>query len=122
MKLYVDQMLHADVTQALRTAGHDVVRAAEVGQARADDDQILARAGQDGRIVVTLDKDFGDWTVLPLRLHRGVIRVKVSPALTANVLAVLIPFLKRHRQDRFQNRLVIISRNSERWIDTTPEN
>ena len=71
MKLYVDQMLHADVTKALRAAGHDVVRAAEVGQARADDDQLLSRAGQDGRIVVTLDKDFGDWTVLPLGLHRG---------------------------------------------------
>jgi predicted nuclease of predicted toxin-antitoxin system len=122
MKLYLDQMLHADVTRALRAAGHDVVRAGEVGQARADDEEILERAGQEGRVVVTLDKDFGDWAVLPLRLHGGVIRVKAHPALTGNDLAVLVPFLERHRQEEFQNRLVIVSRNSERWIDTAPGN
>lgn len=119
MRLYLDQMLHADVTGALRGAGHDVVRAAEVGQARADDEQILAWAGQEKRVLVTLDKHFGDWAVLPLGRHGGVIRVKVHPALPGNILAVLLPFLDRHQQEDFQNRLVIVSRNSERWIDTT---
>ena len=31
LKLYLDQMLRLDVAQALRSEGHDVVRASEVG-------------------------------------------------------------------------------------------
>ncbi len=37
LKLYLDQMFRLDVAQALRGEGHDVMRASEVGQARADD-------------------------------------------------------------------------------------
>ena len=43
LRLYLDQMLRLDVAQALRNEGHDVVRASEVGQARADDYQILQK-------------------------------------------------------------------------------
>ena len=40
-KLYLDQMLRLEVAQALKDEGYDVLRASEVGQARADDYQIL---------------------------------------------------------------------------------
>ena len=36
LNLYLDQMFRLDVAQALRNEGHDVMRASEVGQARAD--------------------------------------------------------------------------------------
>jgi hypothetical protein len=39
-RVYLDQMLRIEVGQALQKEGHDVLRAAEVGQDRADDDQI----------------------------------------------------------------------------------
>ena len=42
-RLYLDQMLRHEVAQALREEGHDVLRATEVGQARADDHQILQK-------------------------------------------------------------------------------
>jgi len=41
LKLYLDQMLRLDVAQNLRGEGYNVVRASEVGHARADDQQIL---------------------------------------------------------------------------------
>ena len=122
MKLYLDQMLSTELAELLRVRGYDVVRASEVGQARADDGAVLARAIEAKRTIVTLDKDFGDWAVLPLRKHPGVIRVRVHPAVTANVAAVLLPFLAAHVQEEFQDCLVIISRTSERWIHTaTPQ-
>ena len=37
LNLYLDQMFRLDVAQALRNEGHDVMRASEVGQARADE-------------------------------------------------------------------------------------
>ncbi len=44
LRLYLDQMFRVDVAQALTRAGYDVIRASEVGQARADDQEILEKA------------------------------------------------------------------------------
>ena len=71
LNLYLDQMLPLDVAQALRNEGHDVMRASEVGQARADDYEILQKAIAENRILVTLDEHFGDWAILPLSKHPG---------------------------------------------------
>ena len=79
LKLYLDQMFRVDVAEALRREGYNVVRTAEVGQARADDEQILQRAISESRTLVTLDEHFGDWVILPLSQHPGVIGLKVSP-------------------------------------------
>ena len=59
-KLYLDQMFHLDVAKALLREGYDVLRAAETGDARADDQQILDKAIAENRILVTLDEHFGD--------------------------------------------------------------
>ncbi len=73
LNIYLDQMLRLDVGQALRGEGHNVIRASEVGQARADDYEILQKAIAENRILVTLDEHFGDWVILPLSKHPGVI-------------------------------------------------
>lgn len=121
MRLYLDQMLHADVAVMLRNDGHDVVRASEIGQARADDAEILDQAKQMGRTLVTLDKDFGDWVIMPLERHPGVIRVRVHPPSAANIVEVLLPFLAAHRQEQLNNHLVILSSASVRRIKTVEE-
>jgi hypothetical protein len=43
-RLYLDQMFGLEIARALRGQGHDVLRASETGQARADDRQILEKA------------------------------------------------------------------------------
>ena len=121
MRLYLDQMLRVELASLLRSAGHDVIRASETGQARADDALILERAVQEQRILVTLDEHFGDWVVLPLSKHFGVIRVKASPTTTENIAGVLLPLLAQHLQSDFRNRLVIVSSSRVRWIQTTAE-
>jgi predicted nuclease of predicted toxin-antitoxin system len=118
MKLYLDQMLRLDVAQALRNDGHDVLRASEVGQARADDYEILQKAISDKRVLVTLDEHFGDWTILPLSRHSGVIRVKVNPTTSDNIINVLIPFFRIHQSKNFENNLVILSTRRSKWILT----
>jgi predicted nuclease of predicted toxin-antitoxin system len=80
LKLYLDQCLRLEVAWALRHEGYDVVRASEVGHARADDSEILLRIQSERRVLITLDDHFGNWAVLPLREHPGVIRLKTSPA------------------------------------------
>ena len=121
MRLYLDQMLRVELASLLRDAGHDVIRACETGQARADDALILERAVQEERTLVTLDGHFGDWVVLPLSEHFGVIRVKAHPTSTENVAKVLLPLLATNSQTDFRNKLVIVSLSRVRWIQTMEE-
>lgn len=118
LQLYLDQMFHLDLAEVLRREGYDVLRASEVGQARADDRQILQKAIAENRTLVTLDKHFGDWVILPLRKHPGVIRVRVKPATSKNVIAILLPFLRRHTSEELKNYLVILSVKGSKWLQT----
>jgi predicted nuclease of predicted toxin-antitoxin system len=117
-KLYLDQMFHLEVASALRKEGYDVIRASEVGQARADDRKILQRTIAERRILVTLDKHFGDWVILPLSKHLGVIRLQIKPATSKNAIALLLPFLRRYSPEQFKNHLVILSSKRSKWIRT----
>lgn len=59
MKLVLDQNMPRQWLAVLREAGHDAILWAEVGPSNADDIEICRWADANGRIVVTLDLDFG---------------------------------------------------------------
>jgi len=118
LRLLLDQMLDEEVANALRAQGHDAVRVCEIGLATADDQVILERAISDDRLLVTLDEHFGDWAVLPLSEHPGVVRVKAAPATTARILGVLVPFLEKAADRGFRDHLVIVRSTGVRWIRT----
>lgn len=118
LKLYLDQMFRLEVAQALRSEGYDVVRASEFSQARADDQQILEKAISENRVLITLDEHFGDWVILPLKQHPGVIRLKVNPTTSKNVLRLLIPFLRLQSFEQLKDHLVILSLKRSKWIHT----
>ncbi len=59
MRLLADQDVYAATIQFLQGLGHDVVPVAQIGLAQADDADLLRIAGQQGRIFVTRDRDFG---------------------------------------------------------------
>jgi predicted nuclease of predicted toxin-antitoxin system len=111
-------MFRAELAVALQAHGHDVIRATECGLARADDEDLLTQAISQSRVLVTLDGHFGDWAVLPLAAHAGVIRIKAHPTTSENVLRVLIPLLTGRTEESFANHLVIASGNKVRWIQT----
>lgn len=94
------------------------MRASETGQARADDHLILEKAISEKRILITLDEHFGDWVVLPLSSHPGVIRIKVNPTTSKKVIELLSHFLQNHAAEQFKNHLVILSEKCAKWILT----
>jgi len=59
MRFLADENFPVDAVEALRAQGHDVVwiRTDEPG---SPDEQVLARANRDKRILLTFDKDFGE--------------------------------------------------------------
>ena len=111
-------MFGVDVAEALRSEGHNVVRASETGNSRSDDQQILQRAISENRILITLDEHFGDWVVLPLKQHSGVVRLKVNPTTSKNIIRLILPFLRLYNSEHFVNYLVILSPKRSKWIRT----
>jgi predicted nuclease of predicted toxin-antitoxin system len=118
VRLLLDQMFRVDLAERLRAEGHDVIRASELGPGRADDADILAKAISQQRVLVTLDGHFGDWAVLPLTSHRGVVRLKIQPTSTENALGVLRPLLAGRTDALFANHLVIAAPGRARWVRT----
>ena len=66
MKLLTDQDVYAVTVTLLRTNNHDVATAAEKGLSQASDTVLLQTAAQDGRILVTRDRDFGALVFAPI--------------------------------------------------------
>ncbi len=74
MKVLLDTCVWGPATQALADDGHDVIWAGAWPQDPGDD-QILERAAMEGRVLVTLDNDFGDLIFLRGQRHCGLIRL-----------------------------------------------
>ena len=117
--LLLDQMLDSDVAGELERSGFDVLQLRSIGMSRADDHEVLKEATRRKRILITLDEHFGDWAVLPLSRHPGVIRVKADPATASNILKTLMPFLHEHSERSFADTLIIVSQRGVRWVKTS---
>jgi predicted nuclease of predicted toxin-antitoxin system len=93
MKLLLDQGLPRSAATLLSEAGIDTVHVAEIGLSAADDTDILQRAREDERMVVTLDADFHALLALSAATSPSVIRIRIerlrAQALTNLLLTVL---------------------------------
>lgn len=74
MKLLLDACISIGSYKELRSAGHDVIWAGDWPE-NPGDDEILERAHREDRILVTLDKDFGELAIVYGIPHSGIIRL-----------------------------------------------
>lgn len=79
MKLLLDENLSPLHSVHLRGQGYDAVAVTEAGLSGAPDDQVRAHAIESGRVLMTLDADFGNILRFPPASTPGVIRLKIHP-------------------------------------------
>ena len=74
MRLLLDACIWGPAAQELAAHGHDVEW---VGDLPADpgDVAILERANRENRVLVTLDKDFGEFAIVRGLPHAGIVRL-----------------------------------------------
>jgi predicted nuclease of predicted toxin-antitoxin system len=93
MRLLANENVPGPVVVALRAAGHDVAWIRDDAP-RLPDSDVLSRAGQQGRLLLTLDKDYGDLVFRQsLPAPWGIVLVRFHPpspeALALRVVAAL---------------------------------
>lgn len=74
MKFLFDACVSSGVSRKLQSEGHDTLWAGDWPE-NPSDDEILERAHREGRILITLDKDFGELAIVHGRPHSGIVRL-----------------------------------------------
>jgi len=114
LKFLTDQDVYVVTVRFLRELGHDVLTAAEAGLSRSDDSALLARAVQEGRIMVTRDKDYGG-LVFVNRLGAGVILLRLKPETLQSAHERLALVLKKYTAEELADAFVVVEPGQHRF-------
>jgi predicted nuclease of predicted toxin-antitoxin system len=96
MRLLLDTCVWGGACKELQAEGYDVIWAGEWSEDPGDD-EILERAYREGRVLVTLDKDFGELAIVRGMAHVGIIRL-VNLA-TSQQAVTCLRVIKLHGDD-----------------------
>lgn len=113
MRFLIDQDVYGVTARFLESLGHDVVRVASIGLAKAADEELLNVAQQQGRILVTRDRDFGS-LIFVRGLGAGVLYLRILPTTVQAVHAALQVVLTSHSEQELQASFVVIEPGSYR--------
>lgn len=105
MKFIADENLGSEVPKFLCSLGIDIIAIAEVAPGKPDPD-ILSLANSEQRILVTLDKDFGELVFKEGLAHFGVILFRLKDESMENKKKILLKALKS-KQD-FTGKFTVI--------------
>lgn len=89
MNLLADESVDRQIVERLRRDGHHVPFVAEM-EPGITDDLVLTRANQEGAMLLTADKDFGELVFRQRRISLGVILARLfglSPERKADIVA-----------------------------------
>jgi len=93
------------------SAGHDVIWTGD-WEKDPGDEEILAYAEREGRVLVTLDKDFGELAIVFDLPHSGIMRLVNLPAKEQG--AFCLEALKRYGKVLSDGAIVTVERNRVR--------
>lgn len=113
MKFLLDQDVYAVTERFLINLGHDVVPVAQLGLSRADDEEILQVAQEQGRILVTRDRDFGN-LVFVQTLGSGVLYLRVLFSTQSVVHNELERVLRIYTEGELRRAFVVIEAGGHR--------
>ncbi len=105
LKFIVDESTGTAVVELLRRSGYDAVAVSEI-MPQAKDDDILNKAVNENRILITNDKDFGELIYRSGRDHAGVILLRLHDEHQENRVRVMVTLLERY-PDRLTDNFTV---------------
>lgn len=107
MRLLADEGVESRIVERLRADGHDVEYVAELAPGITDD-EVLVRANAEGRLLVTLDKDFGELVFRLGRISTGVVLLRLAGTAPAQKAMIVADALSEHG-DQMPSSFTVIS-------------
>jgi len=107
VKFLLDQDVYALTGRFLQSLGHDVVTAYQAEMSQADDTVLLAEAKQQGRIMVTRDRDYGGLVFLRQQAN-AVIYLRMTPATVTSVHTELAAVLTAYPAPDLMHAFVVV--------------
>lgn len=105
MKFLIDRCAGQRLAAYLRERGHDVAESRERGPDPGDR-ILLGWAAIEGRVLVTMDKDFGEFLFVEKALHHGMVRMTDVPA--AQRIVIMDKVLTVHAQDLLERAVITV--------------
>lgn len=111
MRFILDVPIGKAVAQWLRELGHDVLEVRDIDPQLTDVD-ILQIAVRENRVVITVDKDFGELAIRQGYSHRGIVRLPDVPVPARK--ALLEAVLQNYADALLKGALITVSRDRVR--------
>jgi predicted nuclease of predicted toxin-antitoxin system len=106
MQFLADESCDFAVVRALRGAGYDVTAVAETTSS-SEDAEVMRQARDEGRILITEDKDFGQLVFAAGAPSPGVILIRF-PSKNRTALARTVLAAIREKGNAFGGRFVVV--------------
>jgi predicted nuclease of predicted toxin-antitoxin system len=108
MRLKLDENLPSDLADNLSSRGHDVDTVADEGLSGEDDPTVLTAAIQHERLIMTLDRGFGDVRIYPPGSHPGIVVLRPVNQDPRSIDRLVDRFLDEHGLADFKRCPVIV--------------
>ena len=106
IKFLADESCDFVVVRSLRSAGYDVVSVAESFPSISDI-KILRKSVEDQRMLLTEDKDFGEWVFAHREDMEGVILIRFPATLRYKLGKLVTLLIKKYSSDLQKNFTVL---------------
>ena len=116
MRFLIDRCAGTLIAAWLRTQGHDVVEARDLG-ADPGDRVLLEWAARESRILITIDTDFGQLVFQRGQSHHGLIRL---PDVPSHERVAIIKDLIERFQAEIETAAIITVRGGKIRISKSP--
>lgn len=108
MKFLTDENLPRSTVQMLRELGHEVKDVREAKLSGFSDRKLFEIAKNESRILVTLDKDFGNILYFPPKEHSGIIVLRLRQPTQKHITSILRNFIQQMDEDELKQSLRIV--------------
>jgi predicted nuclease of predicted toxin-antitoxin system len=102
------------IVEWLRAQGHDAIHLREQGLHRLPNGEIFAKAGREGRIVLTFDLDFGEILALSDDPSVSVVLFRLHNTRTPHVIARLQAILKVSASPLEKGAIIVVEETRHR--------
>jgi predicted nuclease of predicted toxin-antitoxin system len=111
LRLKLDENVPGAVAGILRSHGHDADTVLDEALGGRDDPTVLDAAVSEGRLLLTLDRGFGDVRAYPPGTHPGIIVMRPDDQRVPTVVAMVEMLVSHHDLGDLVGCITVVQRN-----------